>query len=184
MKTIELTLGAVSINRAIKELERYAQSLEHNCDLFRQRIADEIVNNMDFARCLINVWQFVDAGEDQPATAVPITRSAEVTVTVQENGNVTTIIASGPDIIWVEFGTGVYHNGVVGASPHPKGEELGFVIGGYGKGRGKQRTWAYIDPDIGRTFTHGIPAYKTMYNAYIQVRSRIMEIAREVFTHD
>ena len=37
-----------------------------------------------------------------------------------------------------EFGSGVYHNGSVGTSPNPYGDDLGLTIGSYGKGHGKQ----------------------------------------------
>lgn len=68
-------------------------------------------------------------------------RTAEVQVSIDERENVSIVIAAGEDAVWVEFGAGVYHNGSAGSSPHPKGSELGFTIGGYGKGMGKRQTW-------------------------------------------
>ena len=105
---------------------------------------------------------------------------AEVTVSLDQRDNVTVVVAQGEDAIWVEFGAGVHHNGSAGSSPHPSGAELGFTIGGFGKGNGKKDIWGYYEGGELR-LTHGTPAVMPMYNAMKMVCDEIVDIAREVF---
>ncbi len=91
------------------------------------------------------------------------------------------VSASGSKITFIEFGSGVYYNGAVGSSPHPKGAELGMTIGGYGKGKGKQEVWAFIDDDGSIVRTHGNPPALAMWDAAQQMREQITTIARSVF---
>ena len=107
-------------------------------------------------------------------------RYANVDVTVNEEGNATVVIASGNDAVFVEFGAGVYNNGSVGTSPHPKGAELGFTIGSFGKGNGRKDVWGYYG-EGGLTLTHGTPASMPMYRGMREACDRLAEIAWEVF---
>lgn len=107
-------------------------------------------------------------------------KTAQVTVSLSNTDDVSLVIANGEDAVWVEFGAGVYHNGSAGSSPHPEGSELGFTIGGYGKGMGKKEVWGYYEGDELR-LTHGTPAIMPMYNAVKTVCDEIADIAREVF---
>lgn len=177
MKTIEVKLDAVDINRACRELDAYLLQLQQKTDELRRRIAEEVAESADFSRCLIQIWSYTQMGGQK--LALPQIRTADVRMEVREDGNISTVLAVGEDAIWCEFGTGVYHNGSVGASPHPLGTKLGYVIGGYGKGRGRQQVWSWRDGDT--YFTRGIPAYMPLYNAWNQVIHRIADIAREVF---
>lgn len=98
------------------------------------------------------------------------------------------ITASGHAVCFIEFGTGVTF-----ADDHPKMHELGFARGTYGKGHGKQRTWGYYgDPGTngqevltksGRkvVLTHGNPANRCLYETTKDMKSRIADLAREVF---
>lgn len=169
-KVISFELSARSINRAIKELEEYKQELLRKVDLLRDRIAEELKNEAEkgFSNALVD--DLVRGGG----------RPAEVSVSIDNRESITVVIAKGEDAIWCEFGAGVYHNGSAGSSPHPKGSELGFVIGGYGKGKGKQNTWGFYENGELKV-THGTPAVMPMYNAVKTVSERVIQIAREVF---
>ena len=107
-------------------------------------------------------------------------RTAQVDVSIDQRDNITLVIARGEDAVWVEFGAGVHYNGSAGTSPHPKGSELGFTIGGYGNGMGKKDVWGFYE-DGKLRLTHGAPATMPMYNAVKTVCDEIAEIAREVF---
>jgi hypothetical protein len=101
-------------------------------------------------------------------------------MSIEERDNLSVVIADGEDAVWVEFGAGVHHNGSAGSSPHPSGAELGFTIGGYGKGRGKRETWGYYE-DGELRLTHGTPATMPMYRAVKTVCDELTNITREVF---
>lgn len=171
-KVIRISLSEKDIDRAIKELEQYKREIIRKTELLRTRIAERIAN---LAQSGFNGAVVDDlTGESGGA------RKADVRVSIDERENVSVIIAAGEDAVWVEFGAGVYYNGSTGGSPHPKGSELGFTIGGYGKGMGKRQTWGFYE-DGELRLTHGTPAVMPMYNALKTVCEEITSIAKEVF---
>lgn len=169
-KVIRFGLSEREISKAIRELEQYKQEIIQKTDLLRERVAERIaeLSRSGFAGAIVD--DLVKGGQ----------RTAQVDVSIDNRENVTIVIASGEDAIWAEFGAGVHHNGSPGSSPHPKGSEMGFTIGGYGKGMGKKDTWGFYE-DGGLRLTHGAPATMPMYNALKTVCDEISEIAREVF---
>lgn len=167
-KVISFTLD--EIDKAIKELEQYKIDFQAKVDTYRQRIAEEIATIASF--------NFGSATMDDVIKGTP--RRPEVTVNVDNRGDISVVVANGEDAVWCEFGAGVYHNGSVGSSPNPYGNELGFTIGSYGFGHGKQTAWGYYE-DGQLVITRGTPASMPMYNAVQEVTKRAIEIAREVW---
>lgn len=92
-----------------------------------------------------------------------------------------TLVLEGREILFIEFGAGVTHNGSVGTSPHPKGEENGFLIGTYGMGHGSQKVWGYYDDNDELVLTHGTKATMPMYKADLEIIKNVKRIARDVF---
>ena len=174
-KVITIDLSTKSIDKAIKELERYKKDFQKKVDLLRKRLADEIGN--------LSQAGFNGSGVDDNIRGG--TRPAEVTVEVSHDGTVSIVLAKGADAVWCEFGAGVYHNGSVGSSPNPYGSELGLTIGSYGDGHGKQEVWGYYetpgDPST-LVLTHGTQATMPMYNAVQAIVPQVVKIAREVFS--
>jgi len=169
-KRIQCSLTEKGIDNAIKELEQYKKELERKAILLRERIAEKIA--------LEARQGFVGAMVDDVLKGG--SRSAQVDVTLDNRENISVVVANGEDAVWVEFGAGVYYNGAPGSSPHPKGSELGFTIGGFGKGRGKRDTWGfYRDGEL--QLTHGTPSVMPMYNAVKTACDSIADIAKEVF---
>ena len=175
-KTITIRLTEDSIDSAIRQLESFQKSIEEKTDLFRQRLAEEISEKADAG--YMSVYQkgvFLKS-------KVGLLEQTDVTVSVKEDGaNTTIVVAQGEDVCFVEFGTGVFHNGAAGSSPHPKGAELGMTIGSYGHGLGKRKAWGYRGENGSIIVTHGIPASKALYNATLDVAMKADKIAREVF---
>ena len=169
---IRLSLSEKDIDRAIKELEQYKREIIRKTELLRTRIAERISNLAQSG--------FNGAVVDDLTGGSGGARKADVRVSIDERENVSVIIATGEDAVWAEFGAGVYHNGSVGSSPHPKGQELGLTIGGYGKGMGKRQAWGFYE-DGELKLTHGAPATMPMYNAMKIVCDEIVAIAKEVF---
>lgn len=170
-KVISVSLSESGIEKAIQELLAYKQEIIRKTELLRQKVAARLA---DEARSGFN-GAIVDdlTGKNNP-------RLADVNVSVDDRDNVSVVVAEGEDAVWVEFGAGVYHNGSVGSSPHPKGAELGFTIGGYGKGNGKKEIWGFYE-DGELRLTHGTPARMPMSQAMNTIINDIVSIAREVF---
>lgn len=167
---IRFGLSEREIDKAIKELEQYKQELIRKTALLREKVADKIAGLAQSGFNGAIVDDVLKGG----------VKTAQVTVSLSNTDDVSLVIANGEDAVWVEFGAGVYHNGSAGSSPHPEGSELGFTIGGYGKGMGKKEVWGYYEGDELR-LTHGTPAVMPMYNAVKTVCDEIADIAREVF---
>jgi hypothetical protein len=163
-------LSVGEINRAIKEIKAHKQELIKKTALLRERIAAEIAANAEsaFARAIVD--DLLNGSQ----------RMADVDVTVSNRDNTSIVIANGKDAVFVEFGSGVFHNGSIGSSPHPKGKELGFTIGVYCKGYGKKTVWGfYKDEEL--HLTHGTPGVMPLYNAVRTVCENIYKIAREAW---
>lgn len=169
-RIVQFGLSGREIGKAIRELEQYKQSIIDKTNLLREKIAERLaeLSRDGFAGAIVD--DLLKGGQ----------RTAQVDVSIDQQDNLTLVIARGEDAVWVEFGAGVHYNGAAGTSPHPKGSELGFTIGGYGKGMGKKDVWGFYE-DGELRLTHGAPATMPMYNAAKTVCDEISGIAREVF---
>lgn len=168
-KTLSCTLSSTSINALIRDLKAYEDTLERKTKLLRERIAEEIrqLAEQGYHNALIDANSFAE-------------HTPNVSVTVENNAEISVVIASGEDAIWCEFGAGVTHNGAVGTSPNPWGSEFGLTIGSYGKGYGRKKAWGFYNGEQ-LILTQGTKASLSLYRAVSEVAGRISEIAREVF---
>lgn len=172
-KTITFSLSTRSIGKAIKELEEYKKSVERKTQELARRVAELLETKVSegFGSASADIYFNKESSfKDAP----------DCTIGMDGDGNSYVVWSSGDDAIFVEFGTGVYHNGSAGSSPHPQGEKLGFTIGSYEKGLGKRKTWGFKRDGV-VYLTHGIPAAMPMYNAAQAVAQEIESIAKEVF---
>lgn len=172
-KRIRFSLSGSSIGKAIDELKAYEQSVHDKTRRLQELIAERVAWSASQGFSTSIASDIFTGGE---AT------HGNVTVQVENNGNVSVVFASGDEAVFIEFGAGVYYNGAAGSSPHPKGAEFGFLIGEYGKKQGRKNVWAL--PGSTRDnpiLTHGTPAAMPMYRGAQEARSVIMELAREVF---
>lgn len=169
-KVISFGLSESEINRAIKELADYKQEIIQKTDLLREKVAERLAEEarQGFGGAVVD--DLVQGGQ----------RLAQVSVSVDNRGDVTVVVASGEDAVWVEFGAGAYHNGSPGSSPHPHGAELGMIIGGYGKGNGKKQIWGFYENGELK-LSRGTPAKMPMSLAMNTVLNDIQSIAKEVF---
>ena len=162
-----------SIDEAIRKLTAYADGLEQKTEELKRRLASEGI--------LVAEEQFGSAIYDG---------TNDVHVDLVDGEDKVAIRASGDTVLFIEFGTGVNL-----PTYHPKREELQVGdVGTYGYGLGKLKGgWRYPeskgkgtngeeDPDHpGYIHTYGNPANMPMYNASKEIRSRVLEIAKEVF---
>lgn len=170
-KTIRFEISEQGIANALRELRQYKSEFVSKVETLQKRVAERISNEV--------LANFASAVCDDIVGGGP--RQAQVDTILDLSGEVSLIIAKGPDVVFCEFGAGVYHNGSVGSSPHPKGGELGLTIGSYGLGRGSRRVWGYYE-DGTLVLTRGTPASMPMYNAFKTVCEEITTIAKEVFS--
>lgn len=165
-----MSLSEESIGQAIKEVAQYKKRIIEKTELLRQRVAEELANEVRSGFAVAVCDDLLKGGGHSP----------DVSVSIENTGGITLVIASGEDAVWVEFGSGVYHNTSVGTSPHPKGAELGLTIGSYGFGMGARTVWGFYE-DGELKLTHGTRAQMPMYHAVVAVGNRVSQIAKEVF---
>ena len=170
-KKITIGLSEQDIDRALRELTQYKADFTQKVELLREKVAERLAVEAQSGFTGAVVDDLIKRGQ----------KFADVKVSVDNRANLSVVVAIGEDAVWVEFGAGVYHNGSTGSSPHPKGAELGFTIGSFGKGNGKKEAWGYYDEDGELKLTRGTPATMPMYRAVQTVCNDIQNIAREVF---
>lgn len=163
MKKITVQLSESSINQAIKDLKTYKHDLARKV----QKLIDLMVQY----------------GEDYATNQVGHMDSGETLSSIHgyRSGSKGVIVAGG-NAIWLEFGTGVRHNGPTGSSPHPKGNELGMTIGEYGEGHGANPGgWWYYGDDGQVHHTYGVEANMFMWRTARELERIAPELARGVF---
>lgn len=172
-RTITIDIfNPASIDAAVKEIRDYADWVKRKTDELRERVAYFIAKD---ASAVFNTA----VADDLIGEGAVI---GSVDVVVEDNGNMTLVIANGEDAVFMEFGAGVYYNGGVGSSPNPLGAALGYTIGSYGKGNGAKAVWGFKGDDGALHLTHGVPASMPLYRALQSVVNDIEQIAREVFS--
>ena len=166
MKTITFELSPKSVNKAIKELEKYQNGLMGKLDMLMERLADigikEIRQNDS------------PPGDSAPGQVYPM-------VSISNDVARVDIIYEGTQVLFIEFGAGVHYNGQAGGSPHPKGAEFGYTIGSYGKGYGANDFWQYMDKSGNMAISHGTQAGMPVYKASQKLRQDLVTIAQGVF---
>lgn len=172
-RTITIDIfNPASIDAAVKEIRDYADWVKRKTDELRARVAYFIAKD---ASAVFNTA----VADDLIGEGAVI---GSVNVVVEDNDNMTLVIANGEDAVFMEFGAGVYYNGGVGSSPNPLGAALGYTIGSYGKGNGAKAVWGFKGEDGKLHLTHGVPASMPLYRALQSVVNDIEQIAREVFS--
>ena len=162
-----------SFARALADIDSYCDHLRDGANRIREEVAERIKTSAEqgFASSIADAI-YVGGSE---------VVGGNVSVTVEDSGDTTSVVASGPDALFMEYGAGVHFNGEAGKSPHPNGEDAGMLIGEYGRHMGRHESWAipgstHTNPII----THGTPASMPMYNAAEAVNAEKVDIAREV----
>ena len=151
-----------NIDRCIKRLKSYAQSLEEKNNLLLQRLTEYggFVASVRFSNAIYN-------GDN------------DVAVTVEEDNGIYRIIANGKAVAFIEFGSGAKYGGT-----YPKNNVAGISTEAgswstvYGKGHYADKNgWWYGHGQ----HSFGNPPAMALYDASKEMRMRLLEIAKEVY---
>lgn len=169
-KTIKINLfdGGKSLQQAIRQIEQYKNDLPKKCEEYVRRLAELGIPVIDS--------NIAAAQGDSDKT-----HNTYIKINSFGSYSQAELIVEGQGILFVEFGAGVYWNGEAKHSPHPLGEEMGYTIGSYGQGKGKQNTWGYYAEGGELVLTHGTQATMPVYKAGLEIRKQMLGIAKEVF---
>lgn len=174
----------LTANLSSKELDKLIKGIKE----FKQQITDK---NAEFARRLAEVGipvidtNIAQAGFTYDAKGVESGADTEHYTHIKlhsfEGYTEAVLVTEGKELLFMEFGAGIYYNGAAGTSPHPQGQEFGFVIGSYGKKKGVREVWGYYDESKNLILTHGVKATMPVYKAQLKIADDVYRIAREVF---
>ena len=167
----KITVSIGDIDDAIKQFEEYEKKVQQNIKDFLKKLLED---GVQIAKAKVASLNAVETGD--------LLNSLDKYIYI--DGKLGVIFTGSEYACFVEFGTGVAKNGGVGKSSHPKGEELGMTIGTYGEKKGANPNgWWYFDEKQGRKrWTKGMPSRPFMYETAKELESKVIEIAREVFS--
>ena len=169
-----------SLDELIKALEEYSNNLTSKLNLFVNKLADIGVNVALMTLATSGMGDTErDADFDIQFEVMGVTVQGHISVSsepvITEDGR-----AFYPHLAW-EFGVGNYYNGL--RSPNPLSEKLGMGPGTFPKQHHVPNPgfWYYKDKNGDKRRSVGTQAIMPMYNATIEMISRIKEVAEEVF---
>lgn len=168
-RTIKMTLSHNSIQDAIKQLRAYQNGLKSKNELFIKRLSELGIPVIDQ-----NIAMAQGDSDKSHNTYIKINSFGDYAQA--------TLVCEGSDLLFIEFGAGIHYNTPVGASPHSKGEELGYTIGSYGQGKGKNDSWTYYSESGEWVRSYGTEATMPVYKASEKIKQNIRKIAKEVFS--
>lgn len=176
-KSLKADLSISSIRKLQEDLRKYQNSLNQKVKIFAEKLAETgipVINeNMAKAAFTVDEKGIQSGADPQHYTYVKLHTFGDYARA--------DLIVEGAELLFIEFGSGVYYNGSAGTSPHPKGEEFGYVIGSYGKGHGVQKVWGYYADSGELILTHGVEATMPMYKASLEIAENIVKIAKQIF---
>lgn len=169
---IKVRLSDAGLRDAERQIQEYKTTLNKKAKEFAKALADK---GLDVAKV-----RFANA---------EYTGSNDVSCRVEQNGNTCTIIAEGKSVAFIEFGTGIHHNGYGGELPPGVGAH-----GSYGKGQGANRRWYYygesgnagtpvkqVDGKGQLNYTDGNEPAMAMWGAVEEMASQVEATWREVW---
>lgn len=176
-KKLTATLSISSIGKLQDDLRKYQSDIAKKTEAFIIKLAESgipvIDENMAKATFTVDEKGIQSGADPQHYTHIKLKSFG--------GHFIADLITEGKELLFIEFGAGVYYNGAAGTSPHPKGGEFGYVIGSYGKGHGVQKVWGYYADSGELILTHGVEATMPVYKASLEIAQNVVKIAREVF---
>lgn len=170
MKTIHIDIGDPdSVKAAIAELKEVRAEWNRKanllCETVAAMIADQVSANLSEIPYSDDLK---DVSTHTPTPRFPM-------LGVEARGN--QVYIAGEEIVFVEFGAGIYHNS--NGQQNPLAEKVQFEtdIGSYGLGNGNKKYW-FVAHNL---ISCGTPAYMPIYRAIEAVKPQIPTIARQIF---
>lgn len=172
-KTIKMDLSVKAVEKAIKQIEQYKQSLSSKLKIFVERLSE--IGIQSVKATMMSVAP-VDRGDFD---CYPL---------YSERGDAiqgAVIVLHGDQVAFIEFSSGITFgtSGFEGLPNNPSyGQGMG--MGTYPSDKGHWNDpegWWYIGKYGQPVHTYGIRAYAPMYNADVEMRKQLKTIAKEVF---
>lgn len=174
-KIIVDIFNSKSINRAIKQIQRYRDDLPKKCEELCRRLAESGVQVAKTAISESPQGKTITLTTDirpEKAGCKAILMATGKTVTSSDGRSFNLLLA-------VEFGAGIKYN----AKSNPKASEFGMGVGTFPDQTHAfdPNGWYYLGDDGEWHHSYGAKAAMPMYKAGVEIRRQILAIAKEVF---
>nr|DAH05519.1 MAG TPA: tail component protein [Caudoviricetes sp.] len=167
--TAKLSPG--SFRELAEKVRKYRLSLPEKCEEFARRLSE-----IGLQKANMILSEHVETG--QTIGSLRIENNSDGKISRM------TVVVSSNAILFLEFGAGVKYS----KTENPKADELGYGPGTYPTGKGHWNDpdgWWYQKEEGGEWYhTYGTKACMPMYKASVEMRDKIVKIAREVFGND
>ena len=161
-------LSAKDFRGLANQIRNYRNGLQEKCEEFTRKLSEI---GLESAR--LTLLEHVETGQTIGSLKIEDNSDGKIVkmaVVVESNA-----------ILFLEFGAGVTYSG----TKNPKADELGYGPGSYPSDKGHWKDpngWWYQTDEGGEWHhTYGTEACMPMYNASVEMRDKIVEIAKEVF---
>ena len=158
----------LSVNKAITDLQAVKAEWRTKCRQVEEEVARQL------AEIISENLSAIPFSDDLKDTKTHAATPLFPILGAMASGNTVTI--GGEEIVFVEFGAGIYHNA---GKTNPLAESVQFetAIGSYGKGQGNKKYW-FVAHNL---ISCGTPMYMPIYEAIETIKPMIPTIARQVF---
>lgn len=162
MRTITFSLDSASINRAIKEVERYKEDLQRACQELIERLTDD---GVQIAKMQVVSLGAFDTGELESSIMGYYSPNLRAGIVKTDAWHA----------LFVEYGTGV----VGKSNQHPMPDGWEYDVNNHG-----DKGWVYHSDRDGKFhWTKGMPSRPFMYNTMRELERKVSSIASEVFSN-
>lgn len=164
-KKITIGLSQSSINQAVKDIQAYKERLLRKLELFTTMLENDGIE-------IAKAWVGASMGDSTDAYVYG--------TQVDRSGNIcrAKIMMTGKDVLFIEFGAGIYYN----SSDPPHAGEFGYGVGTYpNQTHALEDSWWYEDEFGQSKMSRGTQATYPMYHAAENIRNEAIKKALEVF---
>lgn len=165
---LNIELNEKSINEAIAYLKKYESSIDEKVEVLIDRLAEVGIN-------VINAVMM---------SVAPVDRGEYNATKTEDGKHSVTITLSGDEVLFIEYSAGVTFGTTTFESlPNNPSYGDGMGVGTYpGQTHAEDpEGWWYVDRYGQAQHTYGVRAYAPMFQADMEMRSKIVDIAKEVF---
>ena len=169
-KTLTAEFSAEGMRNLANQIRQYSYGIERANKLFVQRLAEA---GYKIATQQI-VKSFPSLDHDKPIGSLDIITDDEGIVSA------CTLQFSSEQALFIEFGAGIRYNK---GADHPLAGQFGYGVGTYPNQTHafNEKGWSYQGEDGRWHHSYGTKATMPMYSASIDMRERLIEIAKEVY---
>ena len=162
--TIKMSLSTQSIEQAIKTLEAYSRSLDDKAKELCRRLAE--------------LGMTVASAAYDNVAYTRLVGDVDYDITVEPTENGYKVLADGNSVLFIEFGAGIRFG-----DGHPLNSQFGMGPGTFNPESDNWKSpYGWWTP--GGEHTYGNQPSMGMYYAGKEIKNKVEEIAREVFSHD